>query len=60
LRPSATAIRSFRRRTGAAANSIAAAPASIRERSQPGAKNRDIYVEDRRLDTIKVKARDFR
>jgi error-prone DNA polymerase len=31
-----------------------------RERPQSGAKSRDIYVEDRRLDTIKVKARDFR
>ena len=31
-----------------------------RERPQPGAKSRDNYVEDRRLDTIKVKARDFR
>jgi error-prone DNA polymerase len=30
-----------------------------RERPQPGAKSRDIYVEDRRRDTIKVKARDF-
>ena len=31
-----------------------------RERPQPGVKSRDISVEDRRLDTIKVKARDFR
>ncbi len=30
-----------------------------REPPQPGAKSRDIYVEDRRLETIKVKARDF-
>ncbi|VFU17718.1 error-prone DNA polymerase [Methylocella tundrae] len=30
-----------------------------RERPQPGAKSRDIYVEDRRRGTIKVKARDF-